>query len=177
MSSRPIQTSTKSGSLPFGAEKHRRKNVPVPEDISDDELANDETKQRGRTKPQTSSNSTKSRTARLGPKMRLRQAVTKSHIFQPETDLELVPNGSGTGWGVAKEDGKFIGFPWLQLDAKRMNKIYHSPDSEVVVVYWPQTQSIPSTLVLKFEDKQASHQFRLRVEEASGTVKSEPKEP
>ena len=174
-SSRPIQTSTKSGPLPFGGEKHRRKNVPL-EEISDDELAND-TKQRGRTKPPASSNSTKSRSARLGSKIRLRHAVSGTHIFQPGKDLELVRNDFGTAWGVVTEDGKPIGHPWLQPDAERMTKMHHSPDSEIVVVYRPQARNIPAKLILKFEDEQASRQFRSEVEEASGIVKSEPKKP
>lgn len=174
-SSRPVQTHNRPGSLPFEAEKHRRKN-PRHEEVSDDELANDDAKQGGKLKPQVSSNSAKSRSARLGPIMRLCQAVSGTHTFQPDKAVELVRDDSGSIWKLVTGNGKPVGwFPWLRLDAERMNKINHSFNSEIVVIHRPQTKTIPSTLVLRFEREKASRQFVLEVKEASETVKSEPK--
>ena len=73
------------------------------------------------------------------------------------------------------EDGKPIGHPWLQLDVERMHKINYSRDGEIVEIYRPQAKNSPSTLILRFEHEQASHQFILGVKNAGAAVKLEEK--
>lgn len=160
--------------FPFEAANHLRKHRKqvVPEDISDDELANDDSKQRAKARSQ-SSNITKSPPVPHVPKIKLHQAVSGIHTFQPVKNVELVRNDSGTAWKLVTEDGKPIGHPWLQLDVERMHKIHHSRDGEIVEIHRPQTKNSPSTLILRFEHKQASRQFILQVEKADAPVKLE----
>lgn len=171
-SSRSVCAGPKS--LLFDAAKHFRKTVPL-EDVSDDELANDASKQGAKARAQSFSNTTKSRTARHGLKIRLHEAVSGLQIFQPEKDVELVRDSSGTAWKLVTEDGKPIGHPWLRLDVERMNKINYSPDSEIAIIHRPQAKHIASMLILQFEHKQASLQFILGVKSADAPIKLEEK--
>lgn len=177
--SKPSRTAPASTQFPFEAASHlrkHRKNV-VHEDISDDELASSSSKQRARTRPQSFSKFTKSQPTPPTSKIQLHQAVSGTHTFLPEKNVELVRNDPRGVWKLVTEDGRRIGHPWLQIDVERMHKIHHSQDSEIVEVYRPQAKNSPSTLFLQFEHKQASRQFILEVENAGAPVKLEEKPP
>ena len=174
---RPVPAPTKSSALPFEADKHRRKNA-FHEDISDDELANnDAAKQDAKTKPQESSSNARARPARTDSKIRLRQAVSGIHIFQPENVVELVQDDSRSVWSLVTEEGKPIGHPWLRIDVRSMLKINYSPDCEIVIITRSKTKTIPAMLVLQFEHNVSSEKFALEVKKNHETVKIELKTP
>lgn len=178
--SRPVQPRTGPASLPFEANNHRRQRAP-PEEISEDELAHDDRRQgHGAKKLQSSSDSTARRSSRSDLKMRLRRAVSGSFTFEPESEVELVGSktGDATSWALATKEGKPSGFPWLQLDASRINKIHYAHDSQIVMIHRPQSnglRQIPPKLVLEFNSEQESRQFVLELEETSPTIKFEAK--
>ena len=178
-SSRPLHNYTGSSFLPFDAAKHRRKNV-AHEDISDesdDELANDDAKQRARKKPQASSKVAQVQNTASNFIIRLHSAVSGKHTFQPERDVRLVLDEHGTSWSLVTEERKPIGHPWLQLDVERMTRVVHNPHSEVVIIHRPQAKCIPAMLVLRFEHEKASRLFIRGVEKTGKPVKVEEKSP
>ena len=177
---RPAQSLTGPASLPFEANNHRRQRAP-PEDISEDELAHDDRKQGHRGKKlQASSGSTARRPSQSEVKMRLRRAVSGSFTFEPESEVELVGSktDNATTWTLATKEGKPPGFPWLQLDASRINKVQYSLDSQIVMIHRPQSngpRQIPPKLVLEFDSAQGSLQFVLDLVETKPTIKFELK--
>lgn len=175
--SRPAQSCTGLDSLPFEANNDRRQRAP-PEEISEDELAHDGQKEaHGGKKLQTSSGST---ARRSDLKMRIRRAVSGSFTFEPESEVDLVGSNTDntTSWTLATKEGKPSGFPWLQLDAPRINKVQFAPDSEIVIIHRPQSngpKQIPPKLVLEFNSEQESHQFVVELQKTNPTVKFEQK--
>lgn len=175
--SRSVQSCTGPGSLPFEAKNHGRNRAP-PEEISEDELAHDGRKQAHEGKKlQASSGST---ARRSDMKMRMRRAVSGSFTFEPESEVDLVGSNTDdtTTWTLATKEGKPSGFPWLQLDASRINKVQSAPDSEIVMIHRPQSngpKQIPPKLVLEFNSEQESHQFILELQKTNPTIKFEQK--
>lgn len=112
--------------------------------------------------------------------MRLRRAVSGSFTFEPESEVELVGSNADNTmtWILATKEGKPPGFPWLQLDASRINKVHCSPDSQIVMIHRPQSNGprhVPPKLVLEFESEQESSQFVLELKDTNPTIKIEAK--
>lgn len=178
--SRPAQLRIGPVSLPLEVNNDRRQRAP-PEEISEDELAHDGRKQgHGGKKSQSSSGSNARRSSRSDVKMRLRRAVSGSFTFEPESEVELVGSNADNTmtWILATKEGKPPGFPWLQLDASRINKVHCSPDSQIVMIHRPQSNGprhVPPKLVLEFESEQESSQFVLELKDTNPTIKIEAK--